>query len=94
MEIPLDYIKIDRSFIANYGTKQFNPVLLSAITDLAHSMNVEVIVEGVETKQQMEFLMFLDMDKYQGFLYGRPVTHAEFVANYKRMLKEIKNEYN
>jgi diguanylate cyclase (GGDEF)-like protein len=83
MEIPLDYIKIDRSFISNYGTKQFNPVLLSAITDLAHSMDVEVIVEGVETKQQMEFLMFLNTDKYQGFLYGHPVPKKEFVASYK-----------
>jgi diguanylate cyclase (GGDEF) domain len=79
MEIPLDYIKVDKSFISNYGTKQFNPILLSAITELAHSMNVEVVVEGVETKQQMEFLMFLDTDKYQGYLYGHPAPKDEFL---------------
>ena len=78
MEMPLDYIKIDKNFISAYGTKHFNPSLLSAITELAHSMGVEIIVEGVETKQQMEFLMFLNTDKYQGYLYGKPMPKEEF----------------
>ena len=78
MEMPLDFVKIDKSFISGYGTDHFNPRLLSAITELAHSVNMEVIVEGVETKQQMEFLMFLDADKIQGYLYGKPMPEEEF----------------
>lgn len=78
MEMPLDFVKIDKSFISGYGTEHFNPGLLSAITELAHSVNMEVIVEGVETKQQMEFLMFLDADKIQGYLYGKPMPEDEF----------------
>ena len=78
MEMPLDYIKIDKSFVSNYGTANFNPSLLSAITELAHSVNMEVIVEGVETKQQMEFLMFLNTDRMQGYLYGKPMPAKEF----------------
>lgn len=78
MEMPLDYVKIDKSFVANYGTENFNPSLLSAITELAHSVNMKVVVEGVETKQQMEFLMFLDADRIQGYLYGKPMPVKDF----------------
>lgn len=88
MEMPLDFIKIDRSFISNYGTKEFKPSLLSAITELAHSMDIEIIVEGVETKQQMEFLMFLTIDKYQGFYYGRPIEEEVFYVRYLKELEE------
>lgn len=89
MEMPLDYIKIDRSFISNYGTKEFKPSLLSAITELAHSMDIEIIVEGVEAKQQMEFLMFLTIDKYQGFYFGRPMEEEVF---YVKHLKEFEED--
>ena len=78
MEMPLNYVKIDKSFVKNYGTDAFNPRLLSATVELAHSVNTEVIVEGVETKQQMEFLMFLNADKIQGYLYGKPMPASEF----------------
>lgn len=88
MEMPLDFIKIDRSFISNYGTKEFKPSLLSAITELAHSMDIEIIVEGVETKQQMEFLMFLTVDKYQGFYYGKPMEEEVFYVRYFKELEE------
>lgn len=87
MEMPLDYIKIDKSFIENYGKENFNPGLLSAITDLAHSVNLEVVVEGVETKQQMEFLMFLTADRYQGYLFGKPMTKKEFLTLLKKERK-------
>ena len=82
MEMPLKYVKIDRSFVSGYGTENFNPSLLSAITELAHSVNMEVVVEGVETKQQMEFLMFLNADKLQGYLYGKPMPANEFETNF------------
>jgi len=82
MEMPLDYIKIDKSFVSNYGTANFNPSLLSAITELAHSVNMEVIVEGVETKQQMEFLMFLNTDRIQGYLYGKPMPAKDFEKDF------------
>lgn len=82
MEMPLNYVKIDKSFVQNYGTDAFNPRLLSATVELAHSVNTEVIVEGVETKQQMEFLMFLNADKIQGYLYGKPMPASEFEKNF------------
>ena len=84
MEMPLDYIKIDKSFIDSYGTSNFNPSLLSAIAELAHSMDMQIIVEGVETRQQMEFLMFLNTDRYQGYLYGKPIPEDVFLETYMK----------
>ena len=78
MEMPLDYVKVDKSFVSGYGTEHFNPGLISAIIQLAHSVNMEVVVEGVETKQQMEFLMFYDTDKMQGYLFGKPMPVEQF----------------
>lgn len=82
MKMPLDYIKIDKSFVQGYGTEQFNPRILSATVELAHSVNTEVVVEGVETIQQMEFLMFLNADKIQGYLYGKPMPAEEFESKF------------
>lgn len=87
MRMPLDYVKIDQSFVSCYGTERFNPSLLSAITELAHSVGMEVVVEGVETKQQMEFLMFLNSDRIQGYLYGKPMPATEFEATFLKKKK-------
>ena len=89
MEMPLNYVKIDKSFVSGYGTERFNPSLLSAITELAHSVNMEVVVEGVETKQQMEFLMFLNADKLQGYLYGKPMPKEEFEGKFFDIHSEL-----
>lgn len=72
-ELPLDYVKIDKSFLDKYGTDEFNPSLLNSIVELVHSVNLKVIIEGVETKKQVEFLTFMGIDHYQGYYYGKPV---------------------
>lgn len=83
MELPFDYLKMDNSFIERYGTKEFNPNLLSVVTEFVHSMNMKIIIEGVETKQQEDFLMFMDTDQSQGFFYGKPMMVDEFYQAYQ-----------
>ncbi|MFA9462863.1 MAG: EAL domain-containing protein [Velocimicrobium sp.] len=78
MELPLDYIKMNESFIQNYGTDKFKPSLLVAIIELAHRLNIKVIVSGIETKNQMEFLFLSDIDAYQGYYFGYPVPKNKF----------------
>ena len=78
MEMPLDYLKVDKEFIAGYGSKRFSPALLTAITELSHSLSLKMIVEGVEKKSQVDFLNFLDVDQYQGFYFGKPVSEEIF----------------
>lgn len=78
LELPIDYIKIDKSFIQDYGTDKFKPGLLVAITELAHSMDIKVIVSGIETKQQMDFLFLSDIDAYQGYYLSYPMPKKDF----------------
>lgn len=78
MEMPLDYLKVDKEFIAGYGSKRFSPALLTAIAELSHSLSLKMIVEGVEKKSQVDFLNFLDVDQYQGFYFGKPVSEKIF----------------
>jgi len=85
MELPLNYIKIDESFIQTYGTEKFKPGLLVAIIELAHSLNIEIIVSGIETKKQMEFLFLSNVDAYQGYYFGHPVPKNEFLVSEGRI---------
>ncbi len=55
-QIPLDYVKIDRSFVANITTNPHDTAIIKSIITLAHSLDLKVIAEGVETEQQLEFL--------------------------------------
>lgn len=85
MEMPLDYLKVDKEFIAGYGSKRFSPALLTAIAELSHSLSLKMIVEGVEKKSQVDFLNFLDVDQYQGFYFGKPVSEDIFRNLLKNM---------
>lgn len=82
MAMPFDYIKIDKSMISAYGTEKFNPGFFSAITEMAHSLDMEIVAEGVETKQQMDFLDLAHADKYQGYYFGKPTSKEEFLHSY------------
>ncbi|TRW95023.1 EAL domain-containing protein [Candidatus Methylobacter oryzae] len=76
--MPLNFIKIDRSFINQIGRKgQCN--VIEAIISMAHSMNCLVIAEGIETTQQLEYLKQLGCDFGQGFLCSRPVPAEDML---------------
>jgi diguanylate cyclase (GGDEF)-like protein len=74
--LPIDTLKIDRSFLEGVGTGDANQTnnhtLLHAITALAHALGIEVVAEGVETEAQCELLQQIGCDRMQGFLFGRP----------------------
>lgn len=77
--MPLNFIKIDRSFINQIGRKgQCN--VIEAIISMAHSMNCLVIAEGIETTQQLEYLKQLGCDFGQGFLCSRPIPAADMLV--------------
>ena len=69
-QLPLDTLKIDRSFIAAIGTGRVD--IADAIVDLAHRIGLDVIAEGVEEPHQLARLRALGCDMVQGFLTGRP----------------------
>ncbi len=67
-----DKLKIDRAFIMDYPERDDGSIL-KAISDLAHQMGVRVIVEGVETPEQLAYVRTLHCEEFQGFLEARPV---------------------
>ena len=77
---PIDAIKVDRSFIQELGRDADDAAIVSAIIQLAHSMQMRVIAEGVETVEQRDFLVQHGCDEMQGFLYSPPLPAEDYAA--------------
>ncbi|HEX4986021.1 MAG TPA: EAL domain-containing protein [Burkholderiales bacterium] len=77
---PIDKLKIDRSFVEDLPHDLNDSAIVQAIVNLAKSLRMLVIAEGVETKAQLDFLRSLGCEAYQGYLGGRPIDAASFAA--------------
>jgi len=75
--LPLDVLKIDKSFLQEVPRNKENAKIVAAIVSLAHSLNIETIAEGVETPEQRDFLLEQGCHSMQGFLFGGPMTAEE-----------------
>lgn len=73
-QLPIDSIKIDKSFIKDMVRSGDDLVIVRAIIDLAHDLSLNVVAEGVEDKETFEKLIELGCDQAQGYFMGRPVT--------------------
>jgi EAL domain-containing protein (putative c-di-GMP-specific phosphodiesterase class I) len=78
--LPLDRLKIDRTFIREVATSRDDAAIVRAIVSLAHHLHLKVIAEGVETPDQLAFLRELGCDQYQGFHHSAPVPNNVFVS--------------
>ncbi|TAL55958.1 cyclic di-GMP phosphodiesterase [Pandoraea sp.] len=76
--IPLDVIKLDRSFVAGIDTNTKSQALVRSMAAIAQELRFAVIAEGVETRAEADFLKQVGVDYAQGFLYGKPMTAEEF----------------
>jgi len=79
-QFPIDVLKIDRSFVDGLPHGEQDGQIARAIIAMAHSLNLKVIAEGVETLAQLDFLRGHDCDEVQGFLLGRPMPPQQFTA--------------
>jgi EAL domain-containing protein (putative c-di-GMP-specific phosphodiesterase class I) len=77
-ELPIDKMKIDRSFVLGLPTESDSAAIARAIVQMARGLGLSVIAEGVETEAQRAFLKRLDCDELQGLLISQPLTLAEF----------------
>jgi EAL domain-containing protein (putative c-di-GMP-specific phosphodiesterase class I) len=78
-QLPVESLKIDRSFIVNMQADANAMTLVSTIISLAHSLRLKVVAEGVETEEQAKFLRLLRCDEMQGYLFSKPLPEAELV---------------
>lgn len=78
--LPIDIIKIDRSFVMGLGRQESSMVLVRAVIQLARSLGLTTVAEGVETTRQADILRSLGADRAQGYLYSKPLSRSELVA--------------
>jgi EAL domain-containing protein (putative c-di-GMP-specific phosphodiesterase class I) len=81
-EFPIDILKIDRSFIKDVLVNEKVAAITTTIIHLGKSLGMEVIAEGVESSEQVDFLLKAQCHKIQGFYYSRPIPAKELEQNY------------
>jgi PAS domain S-box-containing protein/diguanylate cyclase (GGDEF)-like protein len=80
--LPVDTLKIDRSFVVDMTAAPKGLALVSSIINLAHSLQLKVVAEGVETEEQSRLLRLLSCDEMQGYFYSKPVPRETFEARF------------
>ena len=80
-EFPIDHLKIDKSFIDDYATDQ-GTVFLETIVKMGQTLNMKVIAEGIEEKEQLEYLKSVGCNQYQGYYFSKPLPVKEFIELY------------
>ena len=78
-DLPLDTVKIDRSFIIDADANDRALKILKAIIQMSHDLDMHIVAEGVETVEQWQLLKNLNVELYQGFLFGRPMPFEDFL---------------
>ncbi|WP_310550838.1 putative bifunctional diguanylate cyclase/phosphodiesterase [Paenibacillus glufosinatiresistens] len=80
--MPIDRLKIDRSFVSEVMEDSNNAAIVSTITSMAHHLKLKVTAEGVENEEQMNFLNEQQCHEAQGYLFSRPIPAEEFEASF------------
>ena len=81
-KLPVDTLKIDRSFVIDMTAGPEGLALVSTVINLAHSLKLKVVAEGVETEEQSRLLRLLGCDEMQGFLFSKPVPGEVFETQF------------
>lgn len=80
-----DIVKIDRAFVKDIQKSEFDVLFIQFIIAICHCVNIQVCLEGIETVEELDFVSDLELDYYQGYLFGKPVSEEEIT---KRLLEE------
>lgn len=77
--LPVDVIKLDRTFFVDYSELERAVTVISSMISMAKSLGIKTVAEGVETKEQVEFLRTLGCDIVQGYYYARPMAAGKLI---------------
>ncbi len=75
--LPIDMVKIDRSFVKNINENAKNAAITEAIISMSHTLNLTVLAEGIETEEELEFISNIQCDQAQGYLFYKPIPADE-----------------
>jgi diguanylate cyclase (GGDEF)-like protein len=89
---PIDTLKIDRSFVKDLHTDQDDAAICAAILAMAQQLGLNVVAEGVETKEQLEFLRHHGCNQIQGYLCSKPLSAEQFAVLLREIAKTAANE--
>ncbi len=96
-QLPIDTLKIAQPFVGEIGVNLHNTpgdeAIITAITNLAHSLGMRVVAEGVETEQQLEFLRRIGCDEMQGFLFSKPQPVHEIETLLQLTFEDVMTRY-
>jgi diguanylate cyclase (GGDEF)-like protein len=93
-QLPLDKLKIDRSFVTRIDEDDQAAHLFHALVMFSKSLRFEVVVEGVETAEQMEVIRKSDVDLIQGFVFGKPMENSDLLARMASMAPKSQRKTN
>lgn len=88
LETPFDVIKLDRKFMENMMVSNKGRLILEQVVLMASKLELGILAEGVETKEQVELLRSIGCDQVQGFYYAKPMPEGEFFELLKKQQAE------
>lgn len=77
-KLPLDVLKLDKEFMRDFDTDSEEKIVIPSVIDMAKKLKLEVVCEGVETKEQVDFLKSVGCDMVQGYYYSKPISQSAF----------------
>ena len=80
--IPIDVLKIDKSFLDGLLEHRRFQIILESIVDMAHKLRMITVMEGVESRQEVEYLKEIGIDVFQGYYFSKPIPIEEFERRY------------
>lgn len=84
-ELPVDIIKLDQSLVQSLQSNQRNQLIIKALITIIHDLGIKVVVEGVESLEEVEFLGLQDCDYIQGFYFTNPLPEKDFLDYYQKI---------
>lgn len=90
-QLPVDIVKIDKSFVQDMEESCYDSSLIDAVIMVAHSLQLKVVAEGVETTEQLQLLHEKKCDEMQGYLLGKPISFDKIKNYITPMYKEVMN---
>lgn len=85
--LPLDQLKIDQSFVRDLTFDMSDKAIVNTVIAMAHSLNLNVIAEGVETDEQQQILLSMDCTNFQGYLFSKPLP----IDKFEELIKQSKS---